>query len=133
MYAKEGLKRQNWPVEVQALCGNVVGNLNATQRFITECIEKSTPSANEARREAFQKAHRLRKTTPSVSDWDQEWTPIASAVNEMYQRWCVANNEKTVSITELIKEIGCGKAEVRNINGTNHRCYIGFRLKGVEE
>jgi hypothetical protein len=51
----------------------------------------------------------------------------------MYNRWCTANNEKVISVTDLAKEIGCGPAQVRNIKGSNQRCYVGFRLKEGQE
>jgi P4 family phage/plasmid primase-like protien len=129
VYKREGLKRSTWPLEVQVLCGNVVGNLNATQRFISECIEKNTIAASEARQKAYQTAYRRKKTTPSIADWDPEWTPICGSVKELYDRWCAANNERPVSITDLVKEIGCGRSETRNIKGSNYKCYVGFRLK----
>lgn len=133
MYCREGMKRVTWPLEVQGLCGNVVGNLNPTQKFITECIEKNTLEASEARQKAFEAAHRRKKTSPSVSDWELEWTPTTAAVNELYYRWCTLNNEKQISGSDLAKEIGCGVGQVRNIEGTSQRCYVGFRIRGLQE
>jgi putative DNA primase/helicase len=133
MYCREGLKRITWPLEVQSLCGNVVGNLNPTQAFITQHIEKNTSEALKARQDAFEKAYSRKKNTPSVADWDMEWTPSVQVVTELYNRWCVANNEKTISVSDLVKEIGCGPAQVRNVKGTNQRCYVGFRLKEGQE
>jgi len=135
MYCRQGLKRSEWPIEVQALCGNVVGNLNPTQRFISECIEKNTPEALEARRKATQKAHLRRKSVPTVSDWELDWTPAADAVYELYQRWCASNGERNViSKTDLMREMGVPRSETRNVKGTNYRCYVGIRLRtGVDE
>jgi putative DNA primase/helicase len=129
MYCREGLKRAHWPLEIARLCGHVVGNLNPVQQFISECIEKNTPDALRARQAAFERAHKRKRTTPSVADWDTEWTPIAEAVYELYTRWCTSNGEKIISKTELAKEIGVQPAEPRNIKGINHRCYFGIRLK----
>ena len=133
MYCREGMKRAIWPLEVQSLCGNVVGNLNPTQAFITQHIEKNTPEALKARQDAFEKAYSRKKNTPSVADWDIQWTPSVAVVTELYNRWCGANNEKTISVADLAKEIGCGAAQVRNVKGTNQRCYVGFRLKDGQE
>jgi P4 family phage/plasmid primase-like protien len=132
MYCREGMKRNTWPLEVQGLCGNIVGNLNPTQKFITECIEKNTLAANEARQKAFEAAHHRKRTSPSVSDWDIEWTPTAAVVNELYYRWCTTNNERQISGSDLAKEIGCGPAQVRNVDGTSQRCYVGFRIREIQ-
>ena len=133
MYCREGMKRALWPLEVQSLCGNVVGNLNPTQAFITQHIEKNTPNALMARQNAFSHAYKYLRPVPSVSDWDLEWTPSASVVAELYNRWCATNNEKAISVTDLVKEIGCGPSQVRNVDGYNQRCYVGFRLTEGQE
>jgi P4 family phage/plasmid primase-like protien len=133
MYAKEGLKRAQWPLEIARLCGRIVGNLNPTQKFISECIEKNTPEALAARQIAIDRARNKRRNVPRVSDWDEEWTPTVDIVYELYTRWCAANGEKNViSKSELGKEMGVPPAETRNLNGTNYRCYYGIRLKEPE-
>lgn len=133
MYCREGLKRKTWPVEVNRLCGSVVGHLNATQMFISECIDKTSPAALQARQKAFEKAHKRKRPMPGAVDWEPEWTPTTAQVYELYSRWCVTNGEKQISLHDLTKEIGAGNPQVRNVNGKSHRCYVGFRIKITED
>lgn len=133
MYCKEGLKRATWPIEVKRLCGSVVGHLNATQAFIAECIDKTSKEAMEARQQAFHKAALRKRTMPSAADWDMEWTPTTAMVYELYSRWCVTNGERQISLHELTRELGAGNPQVKNIEGSSQRCYVGFRLKTNED
>jgi P4 family phage/plasmid primase-like protien len=133
MYCREGLNRQDWPVEVKRLCGSIVGHLNATQAFIQECIDKTSTETLQARQRAFDRARKKRRTIPTVSDWEPEWTPTTAHVYELYMRWCAANGEKQISLHEMTKELGVGNPQVRNINGKSMRCYIGFRIKTEDD
>jgi putative DNA primase/helicase len=133
MYCREGLKRDTWPLQVNKLCGSIVGHLNGTQTFIAECIDKTSPEALDARREAFEKANRNRRPMPNASDWEMEWTPTTAQVYELYSRWCAANGEKQISLHDLTKELGTGNPQVKNVNGKSQRCYVGFRINKMEE
>lgn len=133
LYCREGLKRQDWPLDVKRLCGSVTGHLNASQAFVAECIDKTSPETLEARQRAFAKAQRRRRPIPSAADWDMEWTPTTAQVYELYTRWCTTNGEKAISLHELTKELGAGNPQVKNVNGKSARCYVGFRLKTPEE
>lgn len=133
IYCREGLARKDWPLDVKRLCGNVTGHLNASQAFISECIDKTSVETLEARRAAFTRAQRRRRPIPTVSDWDRNWTPTTAQVYELYTRWCTANGERAISLHDLTKEIGMGNPQVKNMDGISTRCYIGFRLKTPEE
>ena len=133
LYCREGLKREDWPLDVKRLCGSVTGHLNASQAFVAECIDKTSPETLEARQRAFAKAQRKRRSIPNASDWDADWTPTTAQVYELYTRWCTANGERAISLHDLTKELGMGNPQVRNINGRSSRCYVGFRLKPNEE
>lgn len=132
MYCREGLNRSDWPLDVKRLCGSVAGHLNATQAFMVECIDKTSPDTVEARELAYARAHRRRRTMPNASDWQMEWTPTTAEVYELYTRWCTANGEKAISLHDLTKELGVGNPQVKNVDGRSSRCYVGFRIKESE-
>lgn len=133
MYCREGLKRTAWPVEVNRLCGSIVGHMNATQAFIAECIDKTSQQLLEARQKAFEDAHIKRRAIPVAANWDPRFTPSTAQVYELYSRWCAANGEKQISLHELTKELGAGNPQVRNIDGQSQRCYVGIGIKRSED
>lgn len=133
LYCREGLKREDWPLDVKRLCGSVTGHLNATQAFIAECIDKTSQETLAARQRAFAKAQKRRRGMPTVADWDIEWTPTTAAVYELYTRWCATNGERVMSLHDLTKELGMGNPTIKNISGRSTRCYMGFRLKMPDE
>ena len=133
LYCREGLKRDDWPLDVKRLCGSVTGHLNASQAFVAECIDKTSQETLEARQRAFAKAQRRRRSIPTAADWEADWTPTTAQVYELYTRWCTANGERAISLHDLTKELGMGNPQVRNVEGKSSRCYVGFRLKPPEE
>jgi putative DNA primase/helicase len=133
MYCREGLNRNDWPLDVKRLCGSVTGHLNSTQAFVAECIDKNSPEAMEARQKAFFSAQKRKRAIPTAADWATGWTPSTAQVYELYLRWCTANGERAISLHDLTKELGMGNPQVKSVDGRSTRCYVGFRLRTPEE
>jgi P4 family phage/plasmid primase-like protien len=131
LYCAEGLLRRDWPAEVKRLCGEVVSHFNATQTFISECLDKwpATKEGVRAQKRALDKAAGRGKPAAGAAEWEAEWTPPAAVVYELYTRWCNTNGVPAVSHPDLSKEIALGKPQVKNVEGKSVRCYVGVRIK----
>lgn len=132
-YCQEGLKRDDWPIDVKRLSGDVAGHLNAVQMFIDECIEKNSTEKFAARERAIEVARKKHRLNPAVADWEPEWTPSTDSIYELYTRWCVTNGEVQQSLHQLTKELGVGNPQTRSVKGYSRRCYVGIRIKNQEE
>jgi len=132
LYCVEGLGEQ--PVAVRKLRNELVSNLNATQTFIHEMLEKAADSdmGRRALRRAELKAAKRNRARATVADLERDWTPTASMVYQLYTRWCQANGVKAVGHPEFSKELGIGKPQPKGIEGKVQRCYFGVRMKDVE-
>lgn len=135
LYAVDGLKRTAWPNIVKKHNREFGSNLNATQMFIKAAIEKARDC--EDGRYALERAKKRGKAKgraiPGMVDYDILWTPRVSAVYELYLRWCNANGVQPVTNIELTKDMGLGTPGVRKVEGKAARCYIGARLRELEE
>lgn len=133
MYCAEGLGSQ--PKAVRGVQRDMMSGLNATQTFITECLERAT-DCEEGRR-ALQAAKALANSKgypkPKVQHLPKEWTAPAGMVYELYCRWCSANGVQAGSHPELTKDIGVNRPDVRKLDGKPTRCYYGLRIKADVE
>jgi P4 family phage/plasmid primase-like protien len=128
-YCREGLG--NPPREVRAVQRDMVSGLNATQTFISECLDKATDTEEgrrvleTAKRIALEKGY----PKPKVQHLPKEWTAPAGVVYEIYCRWCSANGVQAGTHPDLTKDIGVKRPDVRKLDGKPTRCYYGIRIK----
>ncbi len=130
MYQEEKMPRRTWPGVVCEVVGDLVSNLNPLQQFIDENVEFAvkTPEGRLAYEEAARKAAKRNKTKIGVADWAVEWTPIASAVYQLYERWCVTVGQKPEPMENLTRALNLGRPENRTVEGKQSRRYMGMRL-----
>lgn len=131
LYCAEGIKRDEWPMEVKALHGEIISAFNPTQAFIEQMLIKSRDCEEGIRAEndAITNARTRKKMAPSPADWDLQWTPSASKLYEMYVRWCAASGVNPLSSPAFTKELGVGRPMSRKVDGENRKCYIGVKIR----
>jgi putative DNA primase/helicase len=132
MYVREGLGNQ--PPEVRKQQREMVAGLNPTQQFISEMLVKwsDVDEGSRMMARARERAASKGRAKPQVIDMPKDWTPRASAVYELYKRWCNGNGVDPVSHPEFTKDLGVGRPAQRKMDGTNVRVYGGIKMRALE-